>query len=435
VPAASATELAERLAAIVGDEHVAPAAEPVTPGLPTPIAVSPATLEEAAQALAAARAAGAAVAPHGGGTQQRIGAGPERCDVALRTERLRGVLDWEPGDLTAGLQAGLTLAGTQRTLAEQGQQLPIDAPVAERATLGGLVATNTAGPRRWAHGGWRDLVIGMEMALADGSVIKSGGRVVKNVQGYDLAKLFIGSLGTLGLIGRINVKLAPLPETRRIVVARGGLAPASTLCADVAGSQLRVAAVDLLNAEAAAACGLPVAGWAVLVLLEGRRAVVNGQSDAVSRLARSAGLLPDTIDSPALEGLWRRWVDLGSVDELDGHEALLTVPLPPAEATDAVQVVEREAAERGLRSRLWLRAGIGTLYARMRAADPLRLVAAQSALLRRWPATLLTAGSPVLAAAAKPWGEEPATLPVLRAIKQQFDPERVLNPGRFVGGI
>ena len=141
----------------------------------------------------------------------------------LRTQRLQSVVEWEPADLTTGLDAGMTLAAVQAALARRGQQIPIDAPLPGQATLGGLVATDTSGPRRWLYGGWRDLIIGMQMALTDGAVVKGGGRVVKNVQGYDLAKLFTGSLGTLGLIGRIYVKLVPLTATRRLVAARGTL--------------------------------------------------------------------------------------------------------------------------------------------------------------------------------------------------------------------
>ena len=209
-------------------EHVS-AAYPNSPGL----RVTPSTAENLAGCLQVAGEVGATVAPWGGGTQQRLGYPPAQLDLAVSTARLDAIVEWEPRDLTACIQAGATLEKVQSALAEQGQQLPIDAPAALRATVGGLVATNTSGPRRWLYGGWRDQIIGMQMALPSGDVVKSGGRVVKNVQGYDLAKLFIGSLGTLGVVTQVNVKLTPLPAFRRLFVARGHLEGVGALLDDL----------------------------------------------------------------------------------------------------------------------------------------------------------------------------------------------------------
>lgn len=429
--------LAERLAGIAGPDQVTLAPGLVVEGLPAPLAVTPLTQEQVATMLAAAREVGAAVVPWGGGTQQRRGPPPERLDLVLHTTRLTRIVEWEPADLTACLETGLTLAAAQEALAAQGQQIPVEAPCADRATLGGLVATATVGPRRWLYGSWRDLVIGMRVALVDGSVITSGGRVVKNVQGYDMAKLFTGSLGTLGVIVQVNVKLAPLPAARRLMVARGPLSAALALLAEIAASTLRVAALDLLDAAAARACGLDGPGDAALVLLEGSPAVVDAHAREVRRRAADHGLHCDAVDPPELERVWRAWVDLARIDDLAPTEALLSVSARPVEVGAVMAAVAQAAEAHGLRARRWARAGNGLVYARLSAAMQSRadLAAAQATLLARWPAVTLVAGDPAVERAARPWGQEPEGLAVMRAIKQRFDPERTLQPGRFVGGI
>lgn len=432
------TDVVERLARIAGAAHVTAMPELAAGGLRPAAAVSPGTPEEAAAVLLAAREAGAAVAPWGGGTQQRTGAPPARLDVVLHTRRWSSIVEWEPADLTVSVGAGITLAAVQAALAAQGQEIPIDAPCADRATLGGLVAVNTSGPRRWLHGSWRDLIVGMHMALADGSVIKSGGRVVKNVQGYDLGKLFTGSLGTLGVIALLNLKLAPLAPARRLLAGRGPLAAVTAFLDSVAASTARVATLDLLDEAAARACGLAGGGYAGLVLVEERPAVADALSAQVGRLAAGAGVRCEAVDDDALGALWRAWVDLGRTDDLGAAEALFTVSALPAEVGDAVQEVERTAGRLALSGRIWARAGNGLVYARLDAAGqdaPAALAAAQAALLGRWPATTVTAGDPAVARAARPWGHDPAGLTLMRSLKVRFDPAAVLQPGRYVGGM
>lgn len=429
--------LAERLADIVGPEQVTPAPGLTVDGLPAPLAVAPATQDDVAAVLAAARQAGAAVTPWGGGTRQRLGPPPDQLDLVLRTARLTRIVEWEPADLTACLEAGLTLAAAQEALAAQGQQIPVEAPCPERATLGGLVATATVGPRRWRYGSWRDLVIGMRVALVDGSVIKSGGRVVKNVQGYDLAKLFTGSLGTLGVIVQVNVKLAPLPAARRLMAARGPLPAVTALLQEIAASTLRVATLDLLDEAAAHACGLDGPGAAGLVLLEGPSAVVDAHAQAVAHDAAGHGLRCDAVDGPELDRVWRAWVDLARIDDLAPTEALLNVGARPVDVPAVIEAIAQAAEVHGLHARRWARAGNGLVSARLAAdaGQAMGLAAAQAALLARWPAVTLVAGDPAIERAARPWGQEPEGLSLMWAIKQRFDPERTLQPGRFVGGI
>ena len=173
-------------------------------------AAAPRTVAEAQEIVRGATGLG--IVPWGGGTRQHVGYPPERYDLALSTEHLNAITEYEPADLTVTAQAGVTLAQLQRTLAEQGQWLPLDAALPERRTVGGLVAARADSLRRFACGSVRDALIGVSVINHRGEVVKGGGKVVKNVSGYDLPKLYCGSWGTLGLIVEATFKVAPLPE-------------------------------------------------------------------------------------------------------------------------------------------------------------------------------------------------------------------------------
>src|SRR5258708_18150315 len=177
--------------------------------------IEPATAQELAAELKRAEGAGIAVAPRGGGTKAEWGNPPARCDAVVSTARLNRVIEHAWADLTVTVEAGCTLANLQTTLAEHGQRLAVDALWPERATIGGILSTNDTGALRLSFGGLRDLIIGATVALADGTLAVSGGKVVKNVAGYDLPKLVTGALGTLGVITQAVFRLHPLPRHSR----------------------------------------------------------------------------------------------------------------------------------------------------------------------------------------------------------------------------
>ena len=215
-------ELTRRLASLVGDPHVLTGVECspyVLEGRTPEAVVFPGTKEEVAGILGAADAAAVPVTPWGGGTRISVGLPPARPGLVLSLKRLDRLLEHEPGDLTATAEAGMTLAAFQDALGQRGQWLSLDPPNAREGTLGGILASNASGPRRHLYGTARDLLIGLTMVLADGSIVRGGGKVVKNVAGYDLPKLAIGSFGTLGVIVEATVKLRPRPDTDRLVVA------------------------------------------------------------------------------------------------------------------------------------------------------------------------------------------------------------------------
>lgn len=438
-PRAKAPSLSDRLGKLaqLEDAHTA-AGGFAMPGL----FVSPPTADAVAACLREAAETGAIVAPWGGGTQQRAGNVAPRIDVAIGTTRLDAIVEWEPRDLTACIQAGATLDSVSAALAEQGQQIAIDAPAADRATIGGLIATNTSGPRRWLYGGWRDQIIGMQMALPSGDVIKSGGRVVKNVQGYDLAKLFIGSLGTLGMITQANVKLTPLPASRRILAFRGDLAQVSAFTEHVSDAPVRVSALDLLDAAAAQRCGLAGGGCVALVLIEGPEATVDGQTLSLAYMASSAALRSDSIEDGAIPPIWDSWLALARSDDLSDRQALITIGATPSETADVLRRLTESADKHGITAACWARAGNGVAYARLEtpAGGTLQdaaaaIAAVQSQVMQRWPATTIVSGSVEVQRTVQPWGRPPATLELMRALKQRFDPLGIMQPSRYVGGI
>lgn len=180
-------------------------------GIEPATVVLPSTVEELSQLLALANREGVKVVPYGGGTQMTLGNTPDSVDLVAGLSSMNGMIDHQPSDLTATVEAGMTLAKAQDSLAEAGQFLPLQAPSPEKATIGGILAAAHSGPMSLQYGSPRDWLIGIKVVNADGKVTKSGGRVVKNVTGYDMNKLYTGSLGTLGVIVEASFKLAPRP--------------------------------------------------------------------------------------------------------------------------------------------------------------------------------------------------------------------------------
>ncbi|HEY3283369.1 MAG TPA: FAD-binding oxidoreductase [Armatimonadota bacterium] len=271
---------------IVDDEAVVRRCQ-VGGRVPSAVAL-PRNPEEVVRALQVASSQGLAVTPWGGGTAAADGPPPNRLDLALSLERMSRVVDHQPGDMTVTVQAGVTLGHLQAALAAAGQRLPLDPPFAGSATLGGIAAANAWGPLRHAFGRPRDLVLGMTVVTAEGEVVRAGGRVVKNVAGYDLNKLFIGSLGTLGVITEVTLKVWPLAECRRDLVAKlGPASQAEELLAAVLGSQLLPARLDMADAVPAKGPGaLPLV---LIAGFEGTSEIVEWQVERLQALGRELG--------------------------------------------------------------------------------------------------------------------------------------------------
>jgi glycolate oxidase FAD binding subunit len=402
-----------------------------------PRTLAPADAHEVAATLRACAADDAAIVAQGGGTLQSIGNSPSRCDAIVSLEHLRGFAEYDPRDLTAGILAGTTLADIARTLREFGQQLPFDAPLPARATLGGTIAAGWAGPRRTRYGRPRDLLIGTTAALVDGTLAHAGGMVVKNVTGYDMSKAYAGSLGTLAIIVRANVKAVPRPAALRLAVA--------PMPPDV--SDRAIAALGMLAIEPSAALaldGFPHAATLahaprrLVVLFEGSEAVVERATRDLRSVLGAAGVAETQLsDGETAERAFAAVVD-AYVEATDGSLTYRSTGLPST-AWARAQAAAALAPPFGLHGETIadLRTGDVVLRATApRSAGFAEVVGRYDAAVRRTiERTTVLAGAPALRAAVDAWGAVPGTIDAMRRLKAQFDPTNVLAPGRYVGGI
>lgn len=372
----------------------------------------------------------AIVAPRGGGTMLDLGAPLERVDLALSLEKLIGVLDYQPANLTVRTEAGITLGELNRTLLEHGQCVPLDPPCSSAATVGGILATNASGPSRIRYGSARDLVIGLRVALPDGQIVKGGGQVVKNVAGYDLPKLFIGSLGTLGVIVEATFKLAPLPQNRRTLLAGfSDLAQAGDLALRVLQSPLLPLSVVILDRAASSQYALSD-HYALAVRFGGTAGAVNQQVEQVTAWARTNSNVDlATLDQD--DGLWSRLSDFG-VDK----QIVLKLCVLPTLVVPAGTAAETIAAQHGL-SCSFVGNALGVLLVALKgnldqAKDAIESL--RQALAGMDGHLIVQRAPRELRAQIDVWGPgQNATQ--MRKLKQEFDPHGILNPGRFVAGI
>jgi glycolate oxidase FAD binding subunit len=411
---------------------------------------SPANVDELAVAVRAAGSTGAAVIPWGGGTRMGIGFPPRAADLVVQTGRLREIVEYEPADLTVTVQAGMTLADLQARLRAEGQMLALDPAASDRATIGGLIAANASGPLRLLYGTARDLVIGTRVVNADGIVSKAGGRVVKNVAGYDLNKLYVGSLGTVGVIVELSFKLHPLPQNEGMLLASfDSVDDAAGVISSLMRSPLGPAAVELLDAGAAA--GLPAAppvsanGVLLIVAATGFERAVQRQLGDVKELSARATEATAVRESDAVAGLWSALRELAD-PSLDGT-ALLKLAVPPSRSATTLQTAREAAREAGFTSVTQAHAGSGVVYLRLQPgswdADGLGRLSTLTTRLRGFVrgegGSLVLETAPVAAltgaSSIDPWGDVGSGFPVMRALKENLDPKGTLNPGRFVGRL
>lgn len=380
--------------------------------------------EDTARGLRLCAEAGAAVVVHGGGTQMELGQPPRRYDVALSTLGLNRLLEHEPADLTCGIEAGVRLAELQEILRKQGQRLPFDPPHPERATLGGIVAANTNGLSRARYGTVRDWVVGIAVAYPSGKVARAGGKVVKNVAGYDLMKLHIGALGTLGVVVALNFKVQTLPEAEGSVLAHfkqsaDAMAAGHTL----ARRYLLPAALVIFNREGVRQAGLSVDWpWTLAARVEGYRLEIDAAKAEVSTVVREHGGEVEVQEAPA--GFWdavRDWPAPG-----DGSVVLrgMTTLVGFKQMVEAV----------GNDGSLAAQPAAGILHVRTRENA--------AALLERLRRSILDGGQVIvehapaaLKADLDVWGSPPGGFTLMKGLKQALDPTSTLSPGRFVGGI
>ena len=376
-------------------------------------------------------ALGHAIYPQGGCTSLEYGDVPRRPGVIVNTQGLNRLIDYPFADMTITVQAGMTLSALRGILAEKHQRVLVDAPHPEQATIGGIYATNTTGPRRFAAGRPRDQIIGVSFVTSNGEVIKGGGRVVKNVAGYDLPKLLTGSMGTLGIITQLTVKVRPIPETSAIMWAPfTDLSRLATVLDDLNLSGTRPMALELLNRPAAEAVGqsfgLPSSQAVLVVGLEDNAASIGWQID---RLKSEVGQ-PDQVivEGEQVDPIWDRLTEFQAATP--GPLSFVANIRP---SSVAAFVAELDPA------RWWVQAHAGNGIIRGHGLGDWTLESAthQIESLRR--KAVADGGNLTISRCPTDWksrlhvwGEPRADWAIAERVRAALDPHAAMNPGRFI---
>jgi FAD/FMN-containing dehydrogenase len=385
--------------------------------------VRPATIEQVAQVLRDANERGERVTPLGGGTHRAFARPPERIDVALHLKGLRSVAHFELEDMTISVQAGMTASALSTLLAENGCRLPLDVEQADLATIGGMTAVAWAGPRCFGLGTLRDLLIGARAVLADGTVVKTGGMVVKNVSGYDLTKLLHGSLGSLGVIVELNFKLLPLPARQvALAIALPSGADALRAACELAGSRLPYCALD------AASDGSLAIGC------EGHpRDVERLRAFALDATHRLGGTRGEEREGPdATADAWAARL----AAPFDASTASIWIGAPRSHVATIAEDAAAAARDEGFDPAWRADAGRGLVELSVGVDGSFEpLVRRERTLAERFDSVRVARCPQAAERHLMFFGRRPRGLSLMRALKDQFDPNGVLNVGANVGGI
>jgi glycolate oxidase FAD binding subunit len=423
----------ENIRAATKDDHVA--------GTQPQLVVAPGDEQQLARVLKAADDANLAVIPRGGRTKLGWGNSPRRADVILSTARLNAIVEHAHSDLTVTVEAGCTLAQLAETLAKQNQRLALDGLWPSRATVGGILSTNDSGALRLRFGSLRDLVIGITLALPDGTVAKSGGKVVKNVAGYDLPKLVTGAFGTLGVITQATFRLHPMPkESRTVSCLARDAREAQRLVLAIQDSKLAHSALQIRFAEAMQP--------QVDVLFEATEAGCAAQAEQLKQIFAPANVVES--EPSVWEARQRLYserggnlAEMGRSNAAPLHNpadsagsAIAKISVLPTQIAEAYEELAKSGAANRVRfSAVFYAIGIGAIYL---AGGPADLAAALQSFrgkIEQLGGSLVIAHRPDAMPNVDAWGSAGDAIELMRAVKRQFDPKSTLNPGRFVGGI
>lgn len=412
------------LESIVGGERVAPGDErfAVDSRIPA-VAVSPGSYHEVAAVLRFAAQKGLAAIPRGAGTMTGFGNPPVRYDIALDLSGLNALVEHEPADLTVTCQAGISIGALREALAGSGQMVPLDPELPAQATVGGVLAVNAYGPTRHAYGGARDFTIGMRVVTADGRITRCGGKVVKNVAGYDLCKLYIGSLGTLGVIVEATFKVLPLPLAEGMMnLGFESPAGACALAGEVARRGLAARGFLLVNPEAARRYGIGApSSWVLRIDIAGSQSAVVRTTSEVGKLAEESGA----------SVLRKERAAAGHGDEPE-PPLVFRVSVLPTSLPALIETI----ADAGGRLSIAAYPTLGVVKIGAAGGDAARLLERGRLLARREGGTCIVERCPPeIKETIDVFGDAPASFELMRRLKQQFDPQGVLSPGRFAGRL
>jgi glycolate oxidase FAD binding subunit len=400
--------------------------------------VAPKTALEAGEILARCDRAGEKVSIVGGATLRGMGFPPERSDITLSTKRLAGVVANEQADLTVAARAGTPIQSLAVLLSTQGQFVPFDAPRPQYATVGGTLAAGWLGPRRHLYGRLRDYLIGSTIVLADGTIARAGGMVVKNVSGYDMSRLYVGSFGTLGVIVQANFKTVPLSKHARLFLARLPDRTRARVSAQLQSLPMRPAAAFWIDGFHHAVDGDDGPEGRVVILLEGSEALLERATRELRSALGRAGV-PETrvLDAGARES-FQRVVDAYVACLGERSVTYRIASLPQGSEHNALRANEL-ARRYEMRSETIVDVLNGDIIVRVSDLDAralgAKIEAFDDALHEIEPRAQVIASDHSNRIYLRVWGEPPPAIAQMQALKAQFDPNRTLNPGRFIGGI
>ena len=448
-------------------------------GVEPALRVSPATVRELEQTVGWASGRAMAMAAIGGGTKLGIGNPPSRLDLVLDMSTLDSIVEYDPENLVLTAQAGATIEHLQSMVHKDSLLLPLDPQSGDRATLGGVIASADHGPRRRQYGGLRDLVLGLKVVLPDGSLANFGGRTLKNVAGYDVGKLFIGSLGTIGVIAEATVRVLPLPACEELLLLMlPGLEEGRRLVARILESPLLPSSLEFMSPECACLLGLDRdlssdSAYLMLIALEGHSAAVERQVRDISLFCAELSLgkpkapgdsrIAGGTTSSTHEGAFAAGARVGMIESCRASEVGLlpgevwetftrlrervmsspscvgvrcTVPL--ALVWDLATAVEVHSRANSVAASYTMSCGTGYLEAYAAGAPAgLRAFAegVRAAAEQHGGAMSVLGGWSALGQEFDAWGRLRTDYELIRAVKNRFDPRGVMNPGRFVGGL
>ena len=404
-------------------------------GVMPSVVAHPRNADELCRILAAANREGLAVAPRGGGAHLDIGNPLKRLDMVVDISALNRIVQHNAADLTLVVEAGITLASLRRVLAKEGQFLALDAPLSQRATIGGILASGVSGPLKWHYGSARDLVIGMQVAQADGRLTRSGGQVVKNVSGYDMARLHVGGLGTLGVITEVSFKLTPMPRRESTLVAQfksyADCAAAAMSIFNSGAMPLAMTAYNHAASNRIGAAHKAADSSELAVRLGGRPRTLKRLEDETFAILSARADAVERMDGDAAN-FWAALADFGYADDVKPIMSARVSVLPNRVAQVADAIAQNADAA------ILAQVGYGMLNAHwfdqeldlgetLRHARDAAHSAGGSLIVERAPLSVK--------ADVDVWDYNGDSLAIMRGLKAQYDPNGILNPNRFAGGI
>jgi glycolate oxidase FAD binding subunit len=412
----------EELRTIVGAGNLRPSTfDDAVCGMAPRFVVTPGTEQEAAAVLAAANSAGLCVTPRGSGTKMDWGNAPRRVDIVLSTVRLNQLIEHAWADLTVTVEAGCTLHELQSVLARQGQRLALDGLWPERATVGGALATNDSGALRMRFGSLRDLIIGVTIALPDGTLASSGGKVVKNVAGYDLPKLATGAFGTLGTITRAVFRLHPSPRNSRTFAFGADSFEGMQRCI------LAIQDSKLAHTSLQVRCSSEETPQAD-ILFEATETGLSAQELQLRKILGSAYVTKGTAEAwNARQGLW---------DADENHDLVGKLCILPGDFAKFAKLLMAWCETHRFQWRMVFQAtGVAALRLLGEAETLVSVVRLLRSNLIQDGGSFVVLRKPKALSGMDTWGDPGDSLALMKAVKRGLDPKGTLNPGRFVGGI